>query len=82
MAIDPDRLERQRRDLERLELDATTKRVKADAAGIGLIRLCETPDCGRVIAKHNLSGLCKRCKNRRWMARHRSKLRVVGGEAA
>lgn len=81
MAISPEVLEAQRRDVEALRLEADRlearnrlRSAELEAVRLGLRRECA---CGREVGKRNQSGKCVQCRNAAYM--NRTRLRLVGG---
>jgi hypothetical protein len=82
MAIDPDKLDRQRHSLEARRLKAELleagnrlREAELDAVRLGIRRECST-GCGRDVGKTSKTGLCRRCLKTRWMRESRQRLRL------
>lgn len=82
MAIDPERLEAQRRELERvrIEADLLEARTRLRAAQVEAVRLGMRTECsrgcGREIGKLNRTGICSRCYRTEWEAKRREQGRA------
>lgn len=88
MAIDPEKLERVRKhvdalrlEAEKLEAESRTAAARAEAVRLGLRLWCKR-DCGRVVTHKSVTGVCQQCQQRECMAKTRARLRLINGRAA